>query len=164
MNEIFHRTSIRKYKDIPVEKEKLFQLLKAGMAAPSAKNQQPWEFYLVTDKKMIEALSKTSPYASFTSSAAAMIVPCYKTECLLPEFAQIDLSIATENILLEADSLSLGACWIGIAPIEDRMKEVERVLSIPSNLRAFCIVSIGYPAEERKQQDRFNENKIHIIE
>ena len=163
MNEIFHRTSIRKYLDKPVENEKLEMLLRAAMAAPSAKNQQPWEFYLVTDKQKIAELSTTSPYASFTKNAAAMIVPCFKTESAVPEYAQIDLSIATENILLEADSLGLGACWIGTAPQEERMTAVEKVLSIPKTLRAFAIVSIGYPAEERKQQDRFDESRIHTV-
>ncbi|MBE6834617.1 MAG: nitroreductase family protein [Ruminococcaceae bacterium] len=163
MNEIFHRRSIRKYQDRPVEKEKLEMLLRAAMAAPSAKNQQPWEFYLVTDKEKIVQLSKTSPYASFTDKAAAMIVPCFKKDCMIPEYAQIDLSIATENILLEADSLGLGACWIGTCPQEERMTAVEKVLDIPENLRAFSIVSIGYPAEERKQQDRFDKNRIHFI-
>jgi nitroreductase len=163
MNEIFHRTSIRKYLDKEVENEKLQLLLKAAMAAPSAKNQQPWEFYIVTDKSVIAELSGTSPYASFTKDAAAMIVPCFRVNCSVPEYAQIDLSIATENILLEADSLGLGACWIGTAPQEERMTAVEKVLSIPPELRAFAIVSIGYPAEEKKQQDRFDVNRVHVV-
>lgn len=163
MKEIFHRTSIRKYQDKPIEEEKLELLLKAAMAAPSAKNQQPWEFYMVTDRQKIAELSTTSPYAAFTKNAAAMIVPCYKKNCAVPEYATIDMSIATENILLAADSLGLGACWIGICPQEERMTAVENVLDIPSSLRAFCIVSIGYPDEERKQQDRFDKTRIHYI-
>ena len=163
MKEIFHRTSIRKYQQKPVEDEKLELILKAAMAAPSAKNGQPWEFYLVTDKKKIEELSKTSPYASFTKDAAAMIVPCYRKECAVPEYVQIDMSNATENILLAVDSLGLGACWIGTCPQEERMTAVEKALGIPSELRAFSIVSIGYPAEEKTQQDRFDKNRIHYI-
>lgn len=163
MNEIFHRTSIRKYQDKPVEDEKLELILRAAMAAPSAKNQQPWEFYVVTDREKIVELSKTSPYAAFTDKAGAMIVPCYRTDCKIPEYAQIDLSIATENILLEVDSLGLGACWIGICPQEERMTAVEKVLDIPENLRAFSIVAIGYPAEERIQQDRYDKSRIHFV-
>ena len=163
MDSIFHRTSIRKYLQKPVEEEKLELLLRAAMAAPSAKNQQPWEFYLVTDKDTIVALSQTSPYAGFTKDAAAMIVPCYKNDSAVPQYREIDLSIATENILLEADSLGLGACWIGTAPIKERMDAVEAVLNIPERLHAFSIVALGYPAEERKQQDRFDESRIHRV-
>lgn len=163
MDSIFHRTSIRKYKDMPIEKEKLEQLVRAAMAAPSAKNQQPWEFYIVTDKSVIEALSHTSPYASFVKDAAAAIVPCYRVDCKVPLYAQVDMSIATQNILLEADSLGLGACWIGTAPQEERMTAVEKVLNIPASLRAFSIVSLGYPDEQRKQQDRFDESRIHYV-
>ena len=163
MNEIFHRTSVRKYLNKPIEKEKLELILKAAMAAPSAKNQQPWEFYLVTDREKIVELSKTSPYAAFTKDAAAMVVPCYKVNCAVPEYAQIDLSIATTNILLEVDSLGLGACWIGTCPQEERMSAVEKALDIPKELRAFSIVAIGYPAEEKKQQDRFDKSRIHYV-
>ncbi len=163
MDAVFHRTSIRKYTDRTIEAEKLEMLVRAAMAAPSAKNQQPWEFYIVTNKAKIEALSKTSPYASFVKDAAAAIVPCYRVDCKVPLYAQVDMSIATENILLEADSLGLGACWIGTAPQEERMTAVESVLGIPSSLRAFSIVSLGYPAEERTQQDRFDKERIHYV-
>lgn len=163
MNEIFHRTSIRKYQDRPVEDEKLELILKAAMAAPSAKNQQPWEFYVITDREKIVELSKCSPYAAFTANAGAMIVACYRKECAVPEYAQIDLSIATENILLEVDSLGLGACWIGTCPQEERMTAVEKALDIPPTLRAFSLVGIGYPAEEKKQQDRFDKSRIHFV-
>ena len=61
MNSIFHRISVRKYEDKPVEKEKIMEILKAGMQAPSACNQQPWEFYVVTDKEKIQKLSKVTP-------------------------------------------------------------------------------------------------------
>ncbi len=163
MNEIFHRTSIRKYQDRPVEDEKLELILKAAMAAPSAKNQQPWEFYVITDREKIVELSQCSPYAAFTANAGAMIVACYRKECAVPEYAQIDLSIATENMLLEIDSLGLGACWIGTCPIEERMTAVEKALDIPPTLRAFSLVGIGYPAEERVQQDRFDKSRIHYV-
>ncbi len=78
MNEIFHRTSIRKYLDKPVEDEKIETILQAAMAAPSAGNQQPWEFYVVKDKTTLEKLSKTSPYASCCTSAPLAFVACYR--------------------------------------------------------------------------------------
>lgn len=164
MNEIFTRVSIRKFEDRPVEPEKLTQLLRAAMAAPSAGNQQPWEFYVVTDRKKISELAECSPYAGCAAGAPAVIVPCYRTAGLrFPEFDTIDLSIASENILLETASLGLGAVWLAVAPVEDRMEKVEKSLSLPDSLRAFALIPVGYPAESRPQQDRFDENRIHYV-
>lgn len=163
MNSIFHRVSIRKYEEKPVEQEKITQLLKAAMAAPSACNQQPWEFYVVTDKNVIERLSEASPYAKCAKDAPLVFVPCYRTEGIAPDYFEIDLSAAVENLLLEADHLGLGAVWMGIAPDEGRMEAVRKVLDIPEHLRAFALVPCGYPAEARAQQDRYEESRVHYV-
>ena len=163
MNSIFTRVSIRKYQDKPVEKEKTLAILKAAMQAPSAGNQQPWEFYVVTNKEKLKALSEVHPYAGMTKDAPAAIVAVYRKECILPDYAQIDLSIAMENLWLETDAQGLGGVWLGIAPQEERMKSVEEILNIPDTMRAFAIFPYGYPAEERKQQDRFDESRIHYV-
>lgn len=102
MNEIFHRTSIRKYLSKPVEDEKIEKLLQAAMAAPSAGNQQPWEFYVVKDKATLEKLSKTSPYATCCASAPVAFVACYRIHCTMPEYAQIDMSASVENFLFRS--------------------------------------------------------------
>ena len=164
MNPIYTRVSIRKYQDRPVEKEKTMAILRAAMQAPSAANQQPWEFYVVTNKEKLKALSEVSPYAGMTKDAPVAIVAVYRTDCLLPMYAQIDLSIAMENLWLETVNQGLGGVWLGIAPLEDRMKEVEEILNIPDSLRAFAIFPYGYPAEAREQQDRFEESRIHYVE
>ena len=164
MNHIYKRVSIRKYKDRPVEKEKTMAILRAAMQAPSAANQQPWEFYVVTNKEKLQALSGVSPYAGMTKDAPVAIVAVYRKDCLLPMYAQIDLSIAMENLWLETVAQGLGGVWLGIAPLEDRMKDVEDILGIPEDLRAFAIFPYGYPAEEREQQDRFDESRIHYVE
>lgn len=163
MNSIFHRVSIRKYEEKPVEQEKITQMLKAAMAAPSACNQQPWEFYVVTDKNVIERLSEASPYAKCAKDAPLVFVPCYRTEGIAPDYFEIDLSAAVENLLLEADYLGLGAVWMGIAPDEGRMNAVKKVLDIPEHLRAFALVPCGYPAEARAQQDRYEESRVHYV-
>ena len=124
MSSIFHRISVRKFEDRPIEKEKIVQVLKAGMQAPSACNQQPWEFYVVTE---------------------------------------IDLSIAQQNIWLETDEIGLGGVWIGIAPIEERMELVHKMLDLPENVKVFSLFAMGYPAEERPQQDRFDPERIHFM-
>ena len=139
MNNIYSRVSIRKYQDKPVEKEKTEAILKAAMQAPSAANQQPWEFYVVSNKEKLEALSKVSPYAGMTKNAPAAIVSVYRKDCAIPQYAEIDLSIAMENLWLETDAQGLGGVWLGIAPIEDRMQAVEKILGIPDDLRAFAI-------------------------
>ncbi len=161
---IFTRISVRKYEDRPVEPEKLEQILRAGMAAPSACNQQPWEFYVVTNREKIQALSRTTPFAKCAAGAPVLIVPAYREKCKVPEYAQIDLSIAQENIWLETTELGLGGVWLGIAPMENRMKAVEEIVEIPAGLRAFSIFALGYPAEKRPQQDRFEPERIHYVE
>ena len=164
MNPIFSRVSVRKYQDRPVEKEKTLAILRAAMQAPSATNQQPWEFYVVTNKEKLKALSEVSPYAGMTKDAPVAIVAAYRKECRVPSYAQIDLSIAMENLWLETDAQGLGGVWLGIAPQEERMKAVEEILNMPDALRAFAIFPYGYPAEEREQQDRFDESRIHYVE
>lgn len=163
MMEIFHRTSIRKYLNKPVEEEKLMLILKAAMQAPSAGNQQPWEFYVTDKKDIIAALSETSPYAGCLKGAPLAVVTAYREDVRHPAYAQIDLSIAMENMWLETDSLGLGGVWLGIAPLEDRMKKVEEIAGIPSGIRAFGIFALGYPAEEKEQQDRYKPERVHRI-
>ena len=163
MNSIYHRTSIRRYQNRPVEREKIEAILRAAMQAPSATNQQPWEFYVVTDQNRIRELSRVSPYAYPAEQAPVVIVPVYRKVCRAPAYAQIDLAIALENLWLETDSLGLGGVWLGIAPVEERMLAVERILDIPEELRAFALFPLGYPAEERQQQDRYDESRIHYV-
>lgn len=166
MNAIFHRVSIRKYQDKAVEKEKIITMLRAAMAAPSACNQQPWEYYVVTNKEKITELSQTSPYASCAKNAPVVFVACYKKteQIIAPTYVEIDLSASVENLLLEADELGLGAVWIGIAPLEERMEAVRQVIDLPENLYAFALIACGYPAEERVQQDRYEEDRVHYLE
>lgn len=163
MADLFHRVSIRKYQEKKVEPEKLDYILRASMAAPSACNQQPWEFYIVEDPEILEELSETSPYAKLTAKAPMAIVTAYRKECTVPAYAQIDLSICMENMWLATDEVGLGGVWMGIAPLEDRMEEVEKIIGIPDSQRAFGIFALGYPAEERTQQDRYDETRIHRV-
>ena len=172
MADLFHRVSIRKYQDRPVEREKIVEILRAAMAvepekldyilrasmaAPSACNQQPWEFYVITKKDTLEKLSKASPYAGMTANAPVAIISAYRKDCDVPCYADIDMSIAMENLWLKTDEIGLGGVWI-----EERMKEVEEIVGIPEDQRAFAIFPLGYPAEERAQQDRFDESRIHF--
>ena len=163
MNEIFHRTSIRRYTEQEVEKEKIELLMKAAMAAPSAMNQQPWEFVVVTNREVLKKLSETSPYAGCLADAPLGIVVMSRTECRVPSYAQIDCSIACENIWLEADSLGLGCVWLGIAPNKERMAAVDAVLQTPPVFETFALLAVGYPAETKTQQDRYDPKRVHYL-
>lgn len=164
MNAIFNRTSIRKYKDLKVEDEKIELLLKAAMQAPSAGNQQPWEFVVVEDKTVIEKLSHAHQYASFIKDAPLVIVPVYRKEGLVfPEYTYIDMSNACENLWLEATDLGLGCVWLGISPLKDREAYVNKAIQLDKHLCAFSLMAIGYPKEDTKATDRFDENRIHYI-
>lgn len=164
MDAIFSRVSTRQFEDKPVERGLLIKILRAAMASPSAVNQQPWDFWLVEDREIITKLSQVTPYTTPAKNAPAVIVPCYRTNDLaVPEMVQIDMAIATENILLEAEALGLGAVMLGIAPFEDRMKEVEAILNVPENFRAFTIIPVGYPKNKHAQEDRYEPSKVHVI-
>ena len=118
----------------------------------------------MTAKEKLEALSQVSPYAGMTKNAPAAIVSVYRKDCRVPIYAQIDMSIAMENLWLETVAQGLGGVWLGIAPQEERMRAVEEVLDLPDTVRAFAIFPYGYPAEERAQQDRFDESRIHYVD
>lgn len=164
MNSIFHRISVRKYQDRPIEAEKVELMLKAAMAAPSACNQQPWEFYIVTNKTIIEQLSMISKYSRCAKNAPLVIVPCFRTKGIVPEYFNLDMSAAVQNLLLEADELGIGTVWMGVSPEKDRMDKVEKILNLPEDLKAFALVPCGYPAEERPQQNRYEEARVHYVE
>lgn len=165
MKEIFTRVSVRSFEDKPVEKEKINQLLKAAFASPSAKNQQPWEFFVVTNKEVLQKLSKAHQYAIPAAKAPAAIVIAYKNEGLpVPEKAEIDCAIATENIWLACEELGLGGVMLGIAPDKERMSRVEEAVNMPKNLSAFTIFPFGYPKKKHPQQDRWDDAKIHFVE
>jgi len=133
------------------------------MQAPSAGNQQPWEFYIVENKEMIQKLSQTSPYAGCLAKAPLAVIVCAKKEGRWPDYFYIDCSIACENMWLEADELGLGAVWLGIAPLKERMRAVEEIVSMPERLEAFALFAVGYPDQTKTQQDRYDPIRIHYI-
>ena len=164
MNSIFTRTSTRQFESRPVASKYIIKILRAAMAAPSACNQQPWEFYITDDKDIISRLSQVSPYAGPVKNAPVVIVPCYHTDNLAaPMMAEIDMSLATQNILLEAEELGLGAVMIGIAPIPERMQAVAEILKLPENFKAFTIIPVGYPVNKHPQEDRYEPSRIHTL-
>ncbi len=164
MNAIFTRVSTRQFESREVESKYIIKILRAAMAAPSAMNQQPWEFWVINDKDLILQLSKATPYSKPAANAPVVIVPCYNTKNLrVPEMVNIDMAISVENILIEAEELGLGAVMLGIAPNEERMKAVEKILNLPENFRAFTIIPVGWPLNKHPQEDRYEPSRIHVI-
>lgn len=162
MNEIFERVSIRNFTDQPVGADKVELLLRAAMQAPSADNQQPWEFVIVNKRSLLDELAQISPYSGPLKRAPLGIAVLAHTEGLhFPDDVMSDLGAATENILLEAVGLGLGAVWMGVMPIEERMANVKGVLKLPDNIRAYSLIAIGYPAESKKATSRYDEARIH---
>ncbi len=164
MNSIFTRRSVRTYQDKPVEKEKVTQLLKAAMQAPSAGNQQPWEFLVITDREKLNQLSNFNPYASCLLKAPlAIIVLGDPRRMKYEENWQQDLGAATQNILLEAVNLDLGAVWLGAEGDDKRCDYIRRMFSMPVYMRPYSVISIGYPERENANKfiDRFDEKRIH---
>ena len=160
---IMTRTSIRQYKDQPVEQEKIDIMLKAAMAAPTAVNLQPWHFIVITDKKTIGLLSGKQP-----TNAPLLIAVCGDTDkttmpdgtIKLPDFWVEDVSAATENLLLAAHALGLGAVWTGVYPAMERVAEVANVLNCPQNIVPVAVVRVGYPDEAPEPKDKFKEENI----
>lgn len=165
INNILTRTSIRAYQDKPVEEEKIQQLLQAGMAAPSAKNKQPWSFVVVKKKEILQQLADALPFAKMASQASAVIVTCGDlTKTLEGEAAAFwiqDVSAASENILLAAHGLGLGAVWTGVYPGADRMKSVSDILNLPDHIIPLNVIPIGYPAESPAPKNKWKEENVH---
>jgi nitroreductase len=163
MEAIFNRRSIRTYEDKPVEKEKIEKLLRAAMQAPSAANQQPWEFIVVEDKEKLEILSNASPYSKMVANSAVTVVLLSRYEGVaFPPCVPQDMGAAAENLLLEAVQLELGAVWIGIAPVQERMNYIKDMFGLPEGIEPFALIPVGYPDGNKNVFiDRFDATKVH---
>ncbi len=160
METIFQRKSVRSYTDQPVSVETLTTLVKAGMAAPTGMNRQPWEFYVVQDKAVMAKLSAEIPNAKMLKEAQAAIVVIGNPEVSGMWF--LDCSAAAENILLAAESMGLGAVWTAGYPYEDRMNAIAKALSIPLPYRPLCLIPIGYPKGPQTPKNKWVESKMHL--
>ena len=165
---IMTRTSIRQYTDQPVEKEKIEAMLRAGMAAPTAVNAQPWHFVVVSDKAKLGELAAANPRAGMLKSAPLAIVVCGDmTKAMEGKGRQFwiqDCSAATENILLAAHAQGLGAVWTALYPMEERMQPVSEALKLPDTLIPLCTVVIGYPAEQPEPKDKWKPENVSYNE
>jgi nitroreductase len=159
---IMTRRSIRKYTGKKVSEEQIKTILKAAMAAPSAKNRQPWHFIVVKDEELLSRICEVNPHAEMAKEASLAIIVCADLSLeQSQEFAIEGCSLAGENILLAAHTLGLGAVWTALYPNEARVIGARKLFNIPQNIIPLCLIPIGYPAEEKPSENRFNEERIH---
>ncbi len=164
LDNIATRTSIRDYEARPVEKEKIEKMLRAAMAAPTAMNKQPWHFVVVDQRNVLDALAGANPYAKMLKKAPLAIVVCGNTDKMIEgggrDFWIQDASAATENLLLAAHAMGLGAVWTGAYPSEERCISISKVLSLSDNLIPLNMIVVGYPAEHPQPKQKFKEENI----
>lgn len=164
LDNIATRTSVRDYEARPVEKEKIEKMLRAAMAAPTAMNKQPWHFVVVDQRNVLDALAGTNPYAKMLKKAPLAIVVCGNTDKMIEgggrDFWIQDASAATENLLLAAHAMGLGAVWTGAYPSEERCISISKVLSLSDNLVPLNMIVVGYPAEHPQPKQKFKEENV----
>ena len=163
---ILTRKSVRQFDDREIEEEKIELLMKAAMAAPSAMNKQPWEFYIVKSEEMKRAFIKAMPFGKY--KPAIIIVPCIKEIASVPvasDLSKCDLGAASENILLMAHALGLGAVWCAIWPTKIQINGVKKAINLPAGATPFSAIYIGYPSKDDKSviKDKYDTKKVRTI-
>lgn len=160
LQNILQRKSVRSYRsDMPVEKEKVENLLRAGMAAPSGKDKRPWEFIVVDERELLDSLAAHLPYAKMLASAPMAIVVC--GDETKSDYWYLDCSAVAENILLAAEAQGLGVVWTATYPYRERMEVVSRFLHTPSQVKSLCVIPVGYPMGGQEPKDKWDESRIH---
>lgn len=158
---ILDRRSIRHFRKTRVENEKIEILLKSAMYAPSAGNKQPWYFIVADDRSKMSKIIEMHPNSWMLESASHAIIVCGDENLQHGTgYWVADCGAATENILLAASSIGLGACWIGIYPRVSRMKAIQEMFGIPSHVKVFSMIALGYPDEVRERPQRYNTGRI----
>ena len=160
LDNIFARKSVRAYLDKEVEKEKIDWMLRASMAAPSGKDIRPWEFVLVTDRVVLDSMAAVLPYAKMLTQARYAIVVC--GDVAQSSYWYLDCSAVTQNILLAAEAIGLGAVWTATYPYADRMEVVKKYTGIPEQINSLCVIPVGYPAMPHSPKDKWDASKVHM--
>jgi len=164
INNILTRVSVRQFTGEPITQAQVDTLLRAAMAAPSAVNKQPWAFVVVSDKQIIDRIGEEMPNTRCQNNAPCAIVLCGDLDKALEgegrDFWVQDVAAATQNLLLAAHSMGLGAVWTGMYPTH-RASVAQEILDLPENIVPLAIVPVGYPAEQPAVKEKYNEELIH---
>ena len=151
---IRNRRSVRQFTSDPVTQEQVETLLEAGIMAPSAMNKQPWHFIVCRDREMMERFQTVHPYSKMLSQAPVMILVCGDTQKQPgPHFYQQDCAACTENILLAAQAMGLGGCWLGIPPQSEREEQIAALFGLPEHIKPFCGIALGVPSVQPPQAE-----------
>jgi nitroreductase len=162
MEALLSRRSIRKYASQPVSEAMVKQILEAVMAAPSASNEQPWQFIVLRDRQTMDEVPKLHPYSQMIKQAPLAILVCGDLQLAKHEGYWVqDCAAATENLLLAARALGLGSVWLGVYPREDRVAGLRKLLALPEHVVPFALIPVGYPAEEKPPANRYDPSRVH---
>lgn len=164
LNFIFSRRSVRKYMDKAVPDEMINDLLEAAMAAPSAVAKDPWHFIVLKNRATLNKLADVLTHGQMLRQATAAFVVCgniNEAHGGLESYMLQDLSAAVENILLGANALGLGTCWLGVHPRPERMEGIKKLFDLPENIIPMCGIAVGWPKDPPPSRTRFNEEKVH---
>jgi nitroreductase len=159
---IFTRRSVRDFKSDPISEHDVNDLLRAGMQAPSARNEQPWHFFVIDDPDLLHAIPDFHPYSKMLLQAPMAILVCSDRKLEAKRVSWVlDCSAATQNILLAAHAKGLGAVWIGIFPDKKRISGIRNLLKLPNDIRPVALVAVGHPASIPDPVDRFIPQRVH---
>jgi len=159
---IYTRRSVRRYKSVMISDDNIEALLLAAMSAPSAGNQQPWHFILVDDRKTLERIQQIQPYTSMCKEVPFVIITCIDFSLEKHKgMAVQDLSAATENILIAARGLGLGAVWMGVYPRVERSNKISEIFSLPDNIVPFSLIPVGHTKVLQERVSRYRGDRIH---
>jgi nitroreductase len=159
---ITSRRSIREFTEEPVSDQSITELLQAAMSAPSAGNEQPWHFVVIRDRQILDGIPKYHPYAHPLKETSVAIMVCGDSKLEQWKGCMVqDLSAAAENILIAVQAKGLGAVWLGLYPVEERVEGVRKLLNIPEDVIPLCVIPIGHPAEQKPPANRYDSSRIH---
>lgn len=165
LNAIQTRASVRQFTGEKITNEQIQTLLRCAMSAPSAINKQPWAFVVVTEDSLLRQMGEAFPYSRCGNGAACAFVMCGDLSKAIEGEGQgfwiNDVSAATENLLLAAHAMGLGAVWTGVYPSSERTAQVQAMLGLPEHVIPMCIVPVGVPAEQPAVKQKFKEENIH---
>ena len=166
MGNILSRKSVRSYTDEAVTRQQLDTLVRAAMAAPTGKDMRPWKFIVIDDKSVMQQLAAQLPKAKMLAEAQAAILVCGDLSIKDKEGKPstnwtFDCSAASENLLLQAEAMGLGAVWTSVYPYEDRMDAIKKVFELPDDIIPFSLIPIGHPKGDPQPKDKYNKENIH---
>ena len=160
IDKILSRRSIRRFTEEQVSENQIKTLLEVAMAAPSAHNRKPWHFVVVTERETLDHLAKSHKYGKMLNEAPLCISVC-GDQSVSKSFWVQDCSASTENLLLAATALGLGAVWCGVYPHQELIVAISNILGIEAPIVPLNLIAIGHPAEEKEPRTQYDESRVH---